>query len=147
MAFYNREIVQPDDEMLQMFDALGKQVGDFIKRTKAEEERDQLLIYERVARSGAENNADRLAFLGEASTLLASSLDYQTNLMSVAKLAANRLADWCAVDVVEENNNFHRVALVHSDPARMEWAHEFQARFKEKAAAPHGVAHVMRTGK
>src|SRR2546422_1410553 len=76
MAFYNREIVRFDDELLQMFDALGKQVGDFIKRTKAEEERDQLLIFERVARSEAENNADRLAFLGEAITILASSLDY-----------------------------------------------------------------------
>src|SRR6266404_8899571 len=76
MAFYNREIVQPDDELLQMFDALGRQVGDFIKRTRAEEERDQHLIYERVARSEAENNADRLAFLAEASTVLASSLDY-----------------------------------------------------------------------
>jgi len=147
MAFYNREIVQPDDELLQMFDALGRQVGDFIKRTRAEEERDQLLIYERVARSEAENNADRLAFLAEASTVLASSLDYQTNLMTVAKLAVNRLADWCAVDVVEENNNFHRVALVHSDPARMEWAHEFQKRFPKSTSAPHGVAHVMRTGK
>src|SRR6267143_5141493 len=147
MAFYNREIVQPDDELLQMFDALGRQVGDFIKRTRAEEERDQLLIYERVARSEAENNADRLAFLAVASTVLASSLDYQTNLMTVAKLAVNRLADWCAVDVVEENNNFHRVALVHSDPARMEWAHEFQKRFPKSTSAPHGVAHVMRTGK
>src|SRR6058998_2325163 len=147
MAFYNRRVVQPDDELLQMFDALGRQVGDFIKRTRAEEERDQLLIYERVARSEAENNADRLAFLAEASTVLASSLDYQTNLMTVAKLAVNRLADWCAVDVVEENNNFHRVALVHSDPARMEWAHEFQKRFPKSTSAPHGVAHVMRTGK
>lgn len=147
MAFYNREIVQPDDEMLQMFDALGKQVGDFMKRTKAEEERDQLLIYERVARSEAENNADRLAFLGEASTVLASSLDYQTNLMTVAKLAVKRLADWCAVDIVAEDQGFHRVALVHNDPSRMEWAREFQRRFTANTSAPHGVAHVMRTGK
>lgn len=147
MAFYNREIVQPDDEMLQMFDALGRQVGDFIKRTRAEEERDQLLIYERVARSEAENNAEKLAFLAEASTVLASSLDYQTNLMSVAKLAVNRLADWCAVDVMDEDNGFHRVALVHKDPSRMEWAREFQKRFTQNASAPHGVAHVMRTGK
>src|SRR6266446_5769572 len=97
MAFYNREVVQPDDEMLQMFDALGRQVGDFIKRTRAEEERDQLLIYERVARSEAENNADRLTFLAEASALLSSSLDYQTNLMSVANTAVKRLAAGCAV--------------------------------------------------
>jgi signal transduction histidine kinase len=147
MAFYNREVVQPDDELMQMFDALGRQVGDFVKRTRAEEERDQLLIYERVARSEAENNAEKIAFLAEASSVLASSLDYHTNLMSVAKLAVKRLADWCAVDVVDDDRGFHRVALVHRDPSRMQWARDFQARFKEKAAAPHGVAHVMRTGK
>jgi PAS domain S-box-containing protein len=147
MAFYNREIVQPDDEILQMFDALGRQVGDFIKRTRAEEERDQLLIYERVARSEAETNAEKLAFLAEASAVLTSSLDYHTNLMTVAKLAVNRLADWCAVDVVDENDGFHRVALVHRDPQRSDWAREFQKRFSANAAAPQGVAHVMRTGK
>ena len=147
MAFYNRAIVKLDDELLQMFEALGKQVGDFIKRTKAEEERDQLLICERVARSEAENNADRLAFLGEASTVLASSLDYHTNLMSVAKLAVNRLADWCAVDVVSDSAEFHRVALVHRDPERTEWAREFQRNFTARSSAPHGVAHVIRTGK
>src|SRR5438067_7644954 len=147
IAFYNRQVVQPDDELLQMFDALGRQVGDFIKRTRAEEERDKLLIYERVARSEAETNAEKLAFLAEASTVLTSSLDYHTNLMTVAKLAVNRLADWCAVDVVNDNNTFHRVALVHRDPSRTDWAREFQKRFSTKSAAPHGVAHVMRTGK
>jgi len=35
MAFYNRAIVQLDDELLQMFEALGNQEGDVIKRTKA----------------------------------------------------------------------------------------------------------------
>src|SRR5262245_47149030 len=147
MAFYNREVVQPDDEMLQMFDALGRQVGDFIKRTRAEEERDKLLIYERVARSEAETNAEKLAFLAEASTVLASSLDYQTNLMTVAKLAADRLADWCAVDIVDENQEFHRVALVHRDPARMEWARNYQKRLPVRSSAPQGVAPVIRTGK
>src|SRR2546427_241206 len=147
MAFYNRQVVQPDDELLQMFDALGRQVGDFIKRTRAEEERDKLLIYERVARSEAEINAEKLAFLAEASTVLTSSLDYHTNLMTVAKLAVNRLADWCAVDVVDDSEGFHRVALVHRDPQRSEWAREFQKKVSTKTAAPHGVAHVMRTGK
>ena len=147
MAFYNRAIVQLDDELLQMFDALGKQVGDFIKRTKAEEERDQLLICERVARSEAENNADRLAFLAEAGAVLASSLDYHTNLMTVAKLAVNRLADWCAVDVVSEDQEFQRVALVHRDPSRTEWARDFQRKFTAQTSAPHGVAHVIRSRK
>jgi PAS domain S-box-containing protein len=146
MAFYNRQVVQPNDEMLQMFEAMGRQVGDFIKRTRAEEERDKLLIYERVARSEAETNAEKLAFLAEASTVLTSSLDYHTNLMAVAKLSVNRLADWCAVDVVDDEG-FHRVALVHRDPQRSDWAREFQKKFSTKTAAPHGVAHVMRTAR
>ncbi len=147
MAFYNREIVQLDDELLQLFEALGKQVGDFIKRTRAEEERDKLLIFERVSRSEAENNADKLAFLAESSAVLASSLDYQTNLLTVAKLAVKRLADWCAVDIVSDDENFSRVALVHRDPSRTEWAREFQRKISARTSAPHGVAHVMRTGK
>src|SRR5437762_3817743 len=147
MAFYNRQVAQPGDELLQRFDALGRQGGDFIKRPRAEEERDRLLIYERVARSEAETNAEKLAFLAEASTVLTSSLDYHTNLMTVAKLAVHRLADWCAVDVVDENNGFHRVALTHRDPQRAEWAREFQKKFSANPAAPHGVAHVMRSGK
>ena len=60
----------------------------------------------------------RIAFLAEASTILASSLDYHTNLMTVAKLAVNRLADWCAVDVVSDEEEFHRhpnVQRVESD--------------------------------
>src|SRR6185436_11662595 len=64
-----------------------------------------------------------------------------------AKLAVKRLADWCAVDVVDDNNAFHRVALVHRDSTRNEWARDFQKRLTTKTSAPHGVAHVMRTGK
>src|SRR2546430_14811920 len=94
MAFYNRRVVQPDDELLQMLDAPGRQVRDFIKRTRAEEERDQLLIYERVARSEAETNAEKMAFVAVASTVLTSSLAYHTNLMTVANLAVHRLAEW-----------------------------------------------------
>jgi PAS domain S-box-containing protein len=41
-------------------------------------------------------------FLTEASTLLARSLDYQTTLASVAKLAVPFLADGCIVQVVDD---------------------------------------------
>jgi hypothetical protein len=32
------------------------------------------------------------------------------------------------VDVVDENEGFHRVALVHRDPQRSDWAREFQKK-------------------
>jgi PAS domain S-box-containing protein len=38
MIFYNREVQQPDTEMLQMMVAIGSQIGQFMKRKQAEEE-------------------------------------------------------------------------------------------------------------
>jgi PAS domain S-box-containing protein len=54
-------------------------------------------------------------FLTEASTLLAASLDYQTTLASIARLAVPFLADGCVVEVVkddEESPALTAVALV-----------------------------------
>jgi PAS domain S-box-containing protein len=46
----------------------------------------------------------------EAGAALAASMDYEVNLPRVARLAVESLADWCAVDVVDENG-LRRVAL------------------------------------
>jgi PAS domain S-box-containing protein len=42
---------------------------------------------------------DAMTFLAEASVVLASSLNVEVTLGSVAKLAVPRIADWCFVDV------------------------------------------------
>ena len=63
-----------------------------------------------------------LGFLAEVSAALASSLDYETTLSSVAGLAVPRLADWCLVDVVEPDGSIRRIAASHADPERAEWA-------------------------
>lgn len=61
---------------------------------------------------------DRLAFLARASEALASSLDYQTTLEHVAELVVRDLADWCAIDVREDDGEIRRMAVVHRDPTR-----------------------------
>jgi signal transduction histidine kinase len=38
MAFYSRSVMQHDDEMLQMLDVLGSQIGNFIEHKRAEDE-------------------------------------------------------------------------------------------------------------
>src|SRR5690606_23604989 len=45
--------------------------------------------------------AQRSEFLARAVEELASSLDYTTTLRKVAELAVPTIADWCAVDIVE----------------------------------------------
>jgi PAS domain S-box-containing protein len=70
---------------------------------------------------------ERLELLTEASEVLASSLDYGRTLERVAALAVPRLADWCVVDVLEEDGG-RRVAIAHVDPAQSEVARELRDR-------------------
>lgn len=87
----------------------------------------------------------RLAFLAEASELLASSLEYEDTLQRVANLAVPRIADWCTVHVVEEGAPI-RMAIAHTDPAMIEFAHEYLARYPEKLREDRGLGKVLRTG-
>lgn len=85
-------------------------------------------------------------FMSEASAVLASSLDYQKTLASVARLAVPVLADWCAVDVVEEDGTVKRLAVAHEDPEKVALAHELQERYPQDPQAGYGVSRVLRTG-
>ena len=58
-----------------------------------------MVVHDTTERKHAD---DVLRFLAESSATLASSLDYRTTLVNVARLAVPTLADWCAVDVMEE---------------------------------------------
>ncbi|HEY9806773.1 MAG TPA: GAF domain-containing protein, partial [Candidatus Obscuribacterales bacterium] len=89
---------------------------------------------------------DAQRFLAEASTLLATSLDYQTTLENLAQLMVPYLADWCVVDVVGEDQTLRRVAIAHSDPQKVEWAAEIHRRYPSDLNAPRGAANVIRTG-
>src|SRR5215213_5206495 len=72
---------------------------------------------------------DHVPFLAEASEILASSLDYETELDRVAHLIVPALADWCAVDLLLEDGRLHRVSVVHRDPAKAEAALELRRRY------------------
>jgi signal transduction histidine kinase/ActR/RegA family two-component response regulator len=86
------------------------------------------------------------SFLAGASTALASSLDYETTLATIAHLAVPQFADWCGVDMVDEEGTMRRLAVAHVDPAKVEWAHEIYQRYPPDPADPHGVYRVLRTG-
>ncbi len=131
-----------------LYDATGLPVGflsinrDITERKRAEKQKEQL-IREQAARLEAEVQGLKSAFLAEASTVLASSLDYEITLASVAKLAVPFIADWCAVDILEKNQTIRRVAIAHLDPAKVELAWELNRRYPE---CFNGLATLLRTG-
>ena len=88
----------------------------------------------------------RLSFLSEASAALGESLDYHETLARIAHLAVPALADWCAVDVVEDTEQIHRLALAHADPQGMALVEEIQRRWPADPANPGAVRQVIDTG-
>jgi signal transduction histidine kinase/CheY-like chemotaxis protein len=90
--------------------------------------------------------AEGLLFLAEAGPVLASSLDYEITLASVARLVVPRLADWCTVQIVEEGGLPRQIVVAHVDPAKVEWARELERRYPPDPDSPRGIPAVLRTG-
>src|SRR5688572_14684555 len=91
---------------------------------------------------------ERLEFFGRIGPELASSsLDYKRTLDTLARLAVPYLADWSAIDVISADGKLERIAVAHSDPAKVKLASEIALRYPPDPNAPVGVPHVIRTGR
>ncbi len=107
----------------------------------------QLFQKEQQARAEAEEAQRRAAFLAEASTALAASLDFPTTLANVTRLAVPHLADWCAVHTLEADGCIRQLAVAHVDPKKVEFARELEQRYPPDPKAPFGVPQVLRSGR
>jgi PAS domain S-box-containing protein len=126
---------------------------DVTERKRAEQERvhllaeqQRLIVAEQRARAAAEDGEQRSRFLAEASAALASSLDYETTLRNVARLAVPYLADWCVVHVAGDGGHAKQLAIMHADPEKTAWAEEVGLRYLPDPSAPAGVSNILRTG-
>ncbi len=86
------------------------------------------------------------SFMAQASRVLASSLDYAETLQRIARLAVPQIADWCAVELVNEKHEIERVAVHHPDPAKLELAEQLNRDYRPSLDEPAGVPEVIRTG-
>jgi PAS domain S-box-containing protein len=98
------------------------------------------------ALAAAERARARLAVLAEASQTLASTLDYESTLASLASLLVPRFADWYAVDILDDDGQFRRLAVVHSDPAKAEWAARSRDLYPPDLEEDEGTGRAARTG-
>lgn len=102
---------------------------------------------EKSVRSEMQQNQLRLAFLTEASEVLASSLDYSKTLVNIAQMITPNIADWCSVDEVEVDGSIKRLVVSHINPEKIKLAYELADRYPADRNAPRGVYEVIRTRK
>src|SRR5207248_4495348 len=106
---------------------------DLFRKTeqiKRQAEEGILLAREQAARAAAEEASRRATFLAEASSALASSLDYPTTQRRLLELVIPTLGDFSAITQVDEQGN-----MGQSD---MAWLHE-QGLATQSAADPYGL--------
>jgi PAS domain S-box-containing protein len=110
---------------------------------RAESERADLLVRERVARAEA-NAARRLGFLSDASRLLTSSLESESTLRSVARLSVPFLADWCLIYIIDENGSTRRVAVAQADSSKGDIASNLDLH--DSPAIPSWISEALESG-
>jgi PAS domain S-box-containing protein len=110
-------------------------------------DRARLFEAERRARAEIEAAQRRSAFLLEASTTLASSLEYEDTLAKIARLAVPRVADFCIVELAGEQGTSVPVEIAHVDPAKRDLACEVRRLYPPDPNGRRGVPNVLRTGR
>lgn len=98
------------------------EVATILRRALIERELSIQVERERTARATAEAAQLRFLFLREAGSMLSGTLDYEATLRSVARLATDRFADLCVIDLIDESGIFRRVQVQHANPGRQEVA-------------------------
>ncbi|MBS2026608.1 MAG: CHASE3 domain-containing protein [Deltaproteobacteria bacterium] len=90
---------------------------------------------------------ERETFLRDAAVLLSSPLEHQVTLSVLARLAVPAMADWCAIDMLDETGRATRIAMEHADPAKVLLLHELEEKMAKGSKALSAFARVMATGK
>jgi hypothetical protein len=85
-------------------------------------------------------------FMAEASRILASSVDYTSTLRRVARLAVPQIADWCTIDVLNDDSEIERVAVHHVNAQRLRTLEELDRLYRPRMDEKVGIGEVLRNG-
>jgi signal transduction histidine kinase len=86
-------------------------------------------------------------FLAEAGEALAASLEWEETLVQVARLAVPALADWCIVDVLEDDGvTIKQVAVSAVDPEKEDLLREMRGLYPPTIDSPQPAARALGSG-
>lgn len=82
------------------------------RRKEAEREANEA----KMARAAAEREERRAAFLAGVGQELASSLEYEQTIATMARLIVPNLAELCTIDIMDAEGSLRRAAVAHRNP-------------------------------
>ena len=104
-----------------------------------------VLVFVDVTEEKRAEDQERL--LAGVGAYLGRSLDYERTLETLVWMAVPRLADWCVVDVIDdESTSLRRAAAAHVDESCIDLLYETKRRYPYQRASVSGVANVIETG-
>ncbi|CAA9245899.1 MAG: Signal transduction histidine kinase [uncultured Chthoniobacterales bacterium] len=124
--------------------------ADLFKKTeqiKRQGEERAKFIRAQAARKEAEARQERLAFLADASNVLARSLEFHDTFQNLAHLVVPRLADFCIIDIADDFGMLQQVAVAHRDPEQAAMLENLREHYPSSLASRHGGTRVFQTGK
>jgi PAS domain S-box-containing protein len=75
---------------------------------------------------------ERERFLSEAGRILATTLEPDSAVRQLARVVVPYLADWCGIQVIDENGVLRPVEVAHSDPSQVELAWRVMRRGRRR---------------
>jgi PAS domain S-box-containing protein len=144
--FWNELYVSPvHDEEGTLTNFVSVQ-NDITQRRRVEDERDLLLVKEQLARAEAVEARRRLALLAAAGPSLSASLDYRETLEGITRLLVPELADWCLLDMVEDNGSVNQLAAAHAEEEKEDLLRRLREHRGFGEGDPGSTDEVLRTG-
>ena len=128
IAFYYRDDHVPDAIDVKIAQALGHLAAAAISSAELHAEQQAL-------QQAAVKAAARARLLAEISEHL-SSLDDRKSLESLATLTVPSFADWCIVDLLDDEGVLRQLSVVHVDPERVAFARAYSERYALQAGPP-----------
>jgi len=91
-------------------------------------------------------SATKSQVLAEVSHALSASLDEQETLSNLARNLVADLAEFCVIDIFDQDGKVRRAEALHRDPACQDVMREIHWRFPADLGAAEGIGRVLRTG-
>ncbi len=95
--------------------------------------------------STRKSREDKLQFLIDSTGILSIHMDFEKRLYEKAKLTIPNLADWCSVEILQEDGTTKRIALIHRDPSKIKFLEEYERKYPIKPGTESSIQKVIRT--